>query len=108
MSVLATPRATHPTANAPAPGVRERRRFEVRGVVQGVGFRPFVWNLATRLGLGGWVRNTSGAVLIEVEGGLRDLDSFADTLRAGAPRLARIDAVDVARLDAVGEHGFHI
>ena len=68
-------------ANASARDRRERRRFAVHGVVQGVGFRPFVWNLATRLELSGWVRNTSGAVIIEVEGEPARLETFA----AGAP-----------------------
>ena len=44
------------------------KRIHITGVVQGVGFRPFVYNLATRLGLTGWVRNTSGGVDIQVEG----------------------------------------
>ncbi|HUK76030.1 MAG TPA: acylphosphatase, partial [Thermoleophilia bacterium] len=44
------------------------RRLRVRGVVQGVGFRPFVYNLALRCGLHGWVRNTSAGVEIQIEG----------------------------------------
>ena len=109
MSVAARPPTTRPAgANEPARGVPERRRHAVRGVVQGVGFRPFVWNLATRLGLHGLVCNTSGAVLIEVEGDRRALDAFALALRDDAPRLARIDSVETARLAAVGEPGFRI
>ena len=95
-------------ANERARWVCERQRFAVRGVVQGVGFRPFVWNLATRLGLSGWVRNTSAAVVIEVEGGRRELEAFATALRTDAPRLARIEAVETVALDAVGEVGFRI
>jgi hydrogenase maturation protein HypF len=86
----------------------ERRRHAVRGVVQGVGFRPFVWNLATRLGLGGSVCNTSGAVVIEVEGRRRALDAFAIALHDEAPRLARIDTVETTNLEATGERGFRI
>jgi hydrogenase maturation protein HypF len=95
-------------ANASAGGARERVRFAVRGVVQGVGFRPFVWNLATRLRLSGSVYNTSGAVIIEVEGERKALDMFAAALRQEAPRLARIDAVEETALDAVGDEGFRI
>jgi hydrogenase maturation protein HypF len=95
-------------ANERARGMCERQRFAVRGVVQGVGFRPFVWNLATRLGLCGWVRNTSAEVVIEVEGGRGELEAFATALRTDAPRLARIEAVETVALDAVGEVGFRI
>ena len=86
----------------------ERRRLAVRGVVQGVGFRPFVWNLATRVGLVGSVCNTSGAVLIEVEGRRSALDAFAIALHDEAPRLARIDTVETTNLEATGERGFRI
>jgi hydrogenase maturation protein HypF len=109
MSLVTQPPAARASdANAPARSAAERRRFEVRGVVQGVGFRPFVWNLATRLGLDGWVRNTSGGVVIEVEGSSPVLDTFASALRAEAPRLARIDTVETAPLDPGGERGFGI
>ena len=109
MSVAIPPPTTRAArAHAPARGLRERRRFAVRGVVQGVGFRPFVWNLAVRLELDGWVRNTSGAVVIEVEGSRIALDAFGTALRAGAPRLARIDAVEMASIGVVGEPGFRI
>ena len=48
--------------------ISTRLRARVRGRVQGVGFRPFVWQLARRHGLGGWVRNDAEGVLLEVEG----------------------------------------
>src|SRR5579864_8635475 len=109
MSVVTPPPITRRAgANERARGVCERQRFAVRGVVQGVGFRPFVWNLATGLGLGGWVRNTSGAVVIEVEGDGDALQAFASALRTEAPRLARIDAVETVALEVVGETGFRI
>ncbi len=54
----------------------DRRAFAVSGIVQGVGFRPFVYDLATRLGLNGFVRNETGGVLIEVEGESESLDRF--------------------------------
>jgi len=89
-------------------GARERVGFTVQGVVQGVGFRPFVWNLATRLGLSGEVCNTSGAVLIEVEGDRRALEMFAAAVRHDAPRLARIEAIDATKLDVQWDEGFRI
>jgi hydrogenase maturation protein HypF len=85
-----------------------RWRFAVHGVVQGVGFRPFVWNLAHRLELSGWVQNTSGAVIIEAEGAPRAVERFALELRDAAPRLARIDGIERARCHVVGERDFRI
>ena len=109
MSIATQPPTTHASgANVSAGSERERLGFEVRGVVQGVGFRPFVWNLATGLGLSGSVCNTSGAVIIEVEGDRAALETFAARLRRDAPRLARIDAVVETRLDPVGDEGFRI
>ncbi|MBL8797508.1 MAG: carbamoyltransferase HypF [Planctomycetia bacterium] len=73
-----------------ATGDRERRAVTVRGIVQGVGFRPFVYHLAVRLGLGGFVRNQSGAVAIEIEGEAPRLDQFLDELTQRPPPLAQI------------------
>ena len=66
-------------------------RVSVRGVVQGVGFRPFVHRLAQRLGLWGWVRNASGDVQIHIEGAQDQVEEFVHALRSEAPPLARID-----------------
>ena len=63
----------------------ERRLFNVRGVVQGVGFRPFVYGLARRHELSGFVRNDGGGVVIEAEGEARALEAFAAELRGEAP-----------------------
>ncbi len=84
-----------------------RVHLVVRGVVQGVGFRPFVAGLARRLGLGGIVRNDSGAVVIEVEGPGGALDAFAQALTRDLPPLAVIDSV-TTRTRAHGEATFHI
>jgi hydrogenase maturation protein HypF len=86
----------------------ERREYTVHGVVQGVGFRPFVWTLAHKYELAGSVRNTSGAVIIEVEGASARLDEFASDLVALAPPLARIERVSVAALAPHDERGFVI
>jgi len=83
-------------------------RVSVRGVVQGVGFRPFVYRLATRLGLGGTVRNTARGVEIEVEGAAGVLRRFVDKLVAEAPAAAHIDDVRVEDVEARGHGDFTI
>ncbi len=77
----------------------QRRRVLVRGIVQGVGFRPFVYGLALRLKLAGFVLNDSNGVTIEIEGASEDLDRFQQALRAEAPPLARIDDVTSEQLE---------
>jgi len=69
--------------------------IHITGIVQGVGFRPFVYGLAVRYALTGWVRNTSAGVDIEVDGKPEALDSFANSLKSEFPPLARIDTFDV-------------
>ena len=69
--------------------------ISVRGVVQGVGFRPFIYQLATRHNLRGWVRNTSEDVRIEVEGESRDIERFLRGLREQAPPLSHIEDIAV-------------
>jgi len=69
----------------------QRKRIRVQGIVQGVGFRPFVYRLAVSLGLSGHVLNVSGGVIIEVEGSAAAMDSFLDRLPKEAPPLASID-----------------
>jgi hydrogenase maturation protein HypF len=77
-----------------------RQRFTVTGVVQGVGFRPFVHRIATDLGLTGFVGNDSGAVFLEVQGPGARIDEFRRRLRADAPPLASISAVHIIDVDA--------
>ena len=72
------------------------RRLRVTGVVQGVGFRPFVHRLAVRHGLGGWVRNVGGEVEIAIEGPEEALTAFIGALRHEAPPLSRIESIEVA------------
>ena len=83
-------------------------RLHVAGIVQGVGFRPFVYALADRLQLTGWVRNTSAGVEIEVDGPPEVLRAFAEAIREEAPPLARIDALSVDYGPAGGFLGFEI
>ena len=77
-----------------------RQHFTVTGVVQGVGFRPFVHRIAGELGLSGFVGNDSGAVFVEVQGERARVDEFGRRLRSEAPPLARISAVSVIDLTA--------
>lgn len=78
------------------------RSVRVTGLVQGVGFRPFVWRLATELGLGGHVLNDGAGVLIEVCGEDATLTRFLERLQLEAPVLARIDSIEVADLTSSG------
>jgi hydrogenase maturation protein HypF len=74
----------------------DAKRLAVSGVVQGVGFRPFVYGLALRHGLRGWVCNTSGGVEIAIEGEAESLETFIRSLTSEAPPLARIERVSVS------------
>lgn len=65
----------------------------VKGIVQGVGFRPFVYNLAAKLNLNGWVNNNSEGVYIDIEGSETALDIFLDNLHNNPPPLAKIDSI---------------
>jgi hydrogenase maturation protein HypF len=71
----------------------ETRRYRVCGIVQGVGFRPFVVRVAARHALAGWVRNDSDGVLLEIRGRADALEAFVHELCAGPPALARIDSL---------------
>ena len=88
--------------------VTERRAIDIRGVVQGVGFRPFVYRLATRLHLRGHVSNDGGRVSVEVEGGRDALDRFERELRAAPPPLARVESMVTRLVEPLGDAGFHI
>ena len=80
----------------------------VRGVVQGVWLRPFVYRLALEEGLAGFIGNDTDGVTIEIEGPAGQVDAFLGRLRAETPPLARIDSVAVRDLAATGEAGFRI
>lgn len=82
--------------------------IHITGVVQGVGFRPFVYGLAIRLGLTGWVRNTSAGVDIELDGPLDKIASFREALQREAPPMARIDDIQVEEIPPNGFTEFRI
>ncbi len=83
-------------------------RISITGVVQGVGFRPFVYNLARRLGVRGWVLNHSGGVDIEVEADPETLTAFLAGLRAEAPPLAHIASLEATPIPSNGYTTFEI
>ncbi|MGD0681762.1 MAG: carbamoyltransferase HypF [Terracidiphilus sp.] len=85
-----------------------RRGVVVRGVVQGVGYRPFVYRLALEEGLAGFVGNDTDGVTIEIEGPEERVEAFLTRLQTEAPPLARIDSVAVRELALVGDSGFRI
>ena len=86
----------------------ELARVSAKGVVQGVGFRPFIYGLAKRYNLNGWVRNTSEDVKIEIEGNRESLDSFISAITTEAPPLAHIDGLTVSFGPATGYKRFEI
>lgn len=85
-----------------------RLQLRIRGVVQGVGFRPYVYNLARRHGLAGFVLNSPRGVFIEVEGAPAVLESFIAALPAEAPPLVRIASVQRSAIPVLSESGFFI
>ena len=85
-----------------------RRRIKVAGVVQGVGFRPFVYNLAEDLDLVGYALNSSAGVTIELEGEAIQIDSFLHTLKHHPPPLARIAEIAVSEIAPQGDREFSI
>ena len=85
-----------------------RLRLGIRGTVQGVGFRPFIYRLANDLNLNGWVRNSLGGVQIELEGDKNRLRQFLDRILVEQPPLAHIDDMKVDDLTPVGCSDFSV
>jgi hydrogenase maturation protein HypF len=83
-------------------------QIQITGIVQGVGFRPFVYNLAENLGLNGWVKNTSAGVVIEIEGESKTIASFLVALKNDIPVLARIDTLKTQPKQLDGFTSFQI
>ncbi|MGW6159410.1 carbamoyltransferase HypF, partial [Streptomyces sp. NPDC055144] len=95
----------------PGPAVAQvfqRRRVTVRGVVQGVGFRPFLYTLATSLELAGHVTNTEDGVVAEVEGDHSAVARFCDRIAQQAPPLALVESVEHEQVPLTGGSGFAI
>jgi hydrogenase maturation protein HypF len=96
------------TIEARTEAVATRLRLVVRGAVQGVGFRPFVFRLANELALSGWVNNSAQGVFIEVEGARLELEQFLLRLESEKPPRSFIQSAEAIWLDTVGYDGFEI
>ncbi len=86
----------------------QRLKLTIRGAVQGVGFRPFVYRLATELRLNGWVSNTSRGVFVEVEGAHPQLEQFLLRVEREKPAISFIQSLESSFADAAGYVGFEI
>ncbi len=85
-----------------------RKAIDVTGIVQGVGFRPFVFRLANRCGLAGFVANTPAGVSIEVEGALEKVEEFLLRLPREIPPLAKVTSISNREIQSLGEKSFRI
>ena len=83
-------------------------RILINGIVQGVGFRPFIYTLAIRYALKGWVKNTSAGVVIEVSGSKSELDNFLSSITNEAPPLSKIESLRYESIPPDGYEAFHI
>ncbi len=92
----------------PSSGARRRVSVRVRGVVQGVGFRPHVYRLAEQLSLDGFVLNDARGVLLEIEGSAGTVERFLERLQAEPPPLATIERIEPRELVPTGHAGFQI
>jgi len=86
----------------------EARRIKIRGIVQGVGFRPFVFKLAQRFDLKGWVLNSSSSVIIHVEGEKEKIEDFINSLKKEKPAPAVIDVISFEGIEFEGFESFEI
>lgn len=86
--------------------VGDIKRYNIRvfGVVQGVGFRPFIYRLAVTHNLNGWVRNTSGYVEVDVEGTHADVTAFINNIKVQAPKAARIENIEPLELAQISDY----
>ncbi|MBI5904716.1 MAG: acylphosphatase, partial [Deltaproteobacteria bacterium] len=87
---------------------RSALEITVRGVVQGVGFRPFVHRIASRCGLDGWVANTPGGVVVRVEGSRAAIARFRSLFRGEIPAAARVTRLTSRRVRPSDAAGFRI
>ncbi len=87
---------------------KQRLYLKIRGAVQGVGFRPFIYRIATELGLVGWVNNSAQGVFIEVEGNKKQLKTFLGRIELEKPPLSLIESIEVSWLEPMGYKAFEI
>ena len=85
-----------------------RKAIDVSGIVQGVGFRPFVYRLANAYGLTGYIANTPAGVSIEVEGPSDRIEEFLDRLPKEIPPLAKVTSLSHRDAEVLGSDAFRI
>lgn len=85
-----------------------RENIIIKGIVQGVGFRPFIHKLVQNYNLSGWVLNSNQGVEIDIEGEMEELNSFVSDIKDKLPPLARIEKIEVNQLHLIGYKGFSI
>lgn len=85
-----------------------RMQIQAKGIVQGVGFRPFIYSIANRFNLSGYVFNDTGGVIVEVEGDDKVLDEFFRVIREDSPPLAQIESIERSFLPLMGYREFTI
>ncbi|MCH9696608.1 MAG: carbamoyltransferase HypF, partial [Gammaproteobacteria bacterium] len=85
-----------------------RKKLAITGLIQGVGFRPFIYNLAAKYGLPGWAANTSEGVIIDVEGSVTALDAFIDELQTASPANSKIESLTITDHPACGYQSFEL
>lgn len=86
----------------------QRFFLTIKGIVQGVGFRPFIYNLARSMDMKGWINNSSEGVYIDVEGTEENINMFVKYIKQNKPQLAQIDSIEVIRKDYIGYSSFEI
>ncbi len=85
-----------------------RKNIIIKGIVQGVGFRPFIHKLVKNYNLSGWVLNSNQGVEIDIEGKTEELNNFIGDIKKKLPPLARIEKIEVNQLPLIGYKGFNI
>jgi hydrogenase maturation protein HypF len=85
-----------------------RKNILIKGIVQGVGFRPFIHKLVKNYNLSGWVLNSNQGVEIEIEGKTEEINSFVNAIKEKLPPLAKIEKIEVSQLPLVGYKEFSI
>ncbi len=87
---------------------KKRLRLEIKGIVQGVGFRPFIYQLASKYFLNGFVLNDGKGVIVEIEGSQTSINDFLNDLETLAPPLSRIDTIEKESVSFVNDNDFSI
>ena len=83
-------------------------QISIQGLVQGVGFRPFVYRMASDWGLKGWVENRNDGVILEVNGSQRQLEAFRKDILGDAPQAASIESLDIREIPFRSFESFEI